>query len=114
MRFEMRFAFPDFIKYEESGIRTGLVQIVVDAAGFGTCGSHQAFQNSANARFLARLRADMRDQRESFIHECVAVSLWVNILALNQLENVAVHYEGEDTQQEDQTYLHEAFLYGDA
>lgn len=69
MRFEIRFALPVFIKDEQSGVCLGLVQIVVDAASLGTCRSYQAFQNLANARFLARPRADMRYQGECSIHE---------------------------------------------
>src|ERR1700683_4965201 len=63
-----------------------------------------------------------RDSWPGFARTCainvrvssMSVSLGVNILALNQLENVAVHYKGEDAQQEDQAHLDETFFYRDA
>src|ERR1700728_434136 len=59
-----------------------------------------------------------RDSWPGFAQTCaitvtipsMGVSLWVNILALNQLENIAVHHESEDAQQENQAHLDESFL----
>jgi hypothetical protein len=93
MRFEIRFTLPVFIKDEQSRVCPGLVQIVIDTACFGARRTYQAFQSLAKARFLARFRANVRN---TVTTPSMSVSLWVNILALNQFENVAVHYEGED------------------
>ncbi len=109
--FESRFVFPVFSKHEKSEVYVGLVKIVVDAAGFTARGDQQAFQHLANARSLARFCTNVRDHGENSVHEW---SLGMNILTLNQLENIAVHYEREDTQQEYQAHLDESLFYGDA
>lgn len=112
MRFQVAFAFPVFIKHEESGIGLRLVQIVVNAAHLRTSGSQQAFQNLPNARFLAGLRTDVRNHSKTVVHTPPMATEY--LVALNQLEDVAVHYEGEDAKQKDQAHLYEPFFYGDA
>ena len=112
MRIQVRFTFPVFIKHEERGISLRLMQLVVDAASLRASGSQQALQKLPNARFPARFRADVRNYRKRFVHNAPDGAEY--LMALNQLEDVAVHYECEDAQQKDQAHLHEAFLHGDA
>jgi hypothetical protein len=71
MRFEIRFAFPVFVKHEKSGVYVGLVKIVVYAASFTARGKQQAFQHLANAKFLARFRTNVRDHGDNSVHEWV-------------------------------------------
>ena len=113
MRVEVRLAGPVLIKNEQGGIRVRLMQIVINAARFRSRGRQQSLQHLPNARFLARFGADTSDHRKRFVHAHPRL-LETFLVKLNQLEDVAVHHKGKNSQQKDQANLNEPFFYGDA